>query len=341
MGFDPVARGSADKALNQIGNLYSPEKAIAGYLVNSDGTLLANASYLTSDYISVESGKQILIPGGFRSLAQYDINKSNISAGYLNYVGPRDVIPMMVRLSTIAKYIRVSGQTSILSNPLYGVYKILNPSRWITKIWAAFGDSLTQQNMWQPFVNEVLGFSYQNFGVGGTRVSDGTGSDTTAMCRDERINAIPSNANLITFMGGTNDWAQNVVLGSLGSTDTTTFYGALNITFQKLITRLPTARIIAMTPPIQKMPSRAGWTDTVGYKNTLNLTTADYGAAIISAAKLYSIPVVDLYANSGWSDINISTYITNDGNYLHPNTEGGKRIASLVISAFRQTEPFE
>lgn len=212
-------------------------------------------------------------------------------------------------------------------------------SKWLGKLWSCLGDSITQQNMWQPIVTDRLGLSYQNFGIGGTKVADTTGSDTTAMCRDERINSITITSDLITFMGGTNDWAQNVPLGTIDDVATNTFYGAVKTTFEKLITRFPTARIIAMSTPYGMSPNRSGWTDTTGYKNNLGLTTGDYAKVILEVARGYGIPCIDVYGEAGWNRININSFITNDGALLHPNTEGGKRLAALVVGKIKSFEP--
>lgn len=176
---------------------------------------------------------------------------------------------------------------------------------------------------------------------GGTKVADTTGTDTTAMCRDERINQISTAANLITFMGGTNDWLQNVPLGTLSDTGTDTFYGAVKKVAEKLITRFPDQyrRIIFMATPYGKYPNRAGWSDTYGLKNNLGLTSGDYGKVIIEVARLYGIPCVDIYGTAGIHDINITTFMTNDGALIHPNDEGGKRIAEVMLGALRALEP--
>lgn len=318
-------------------NLFNLNTITSGFLVNSDGSLLSNASYATSDFIQIFPGRQYFC-SSIRTAAFYDANKNFMggAGSYLNY-SPNKV-NSVITAQLGAYYVRISAALSDFQHIAFRFLLVNVPSRWAGKTMSCFGDSLTEQAKWQPMIIDKLGLLHKNHGLGGTKVADTTGTDTNAMCRDERINAIFSPSDVITFLGFTNDWANNVPLGTLGSTDTTTAYGALNVMYQKLITRFPTTRIIAMTPPFQKYPNRAGWTDTTGIKNNLNLTTSDYGKVTKDVSALYGIPVIDLYANVGWCDINIATYVTNDGALLHPNTEGAKRIAELVTGQLKSIE---
>lgn len=318
-------------------NLFDVKTITEGFLLNTDGSMLTNATYGTTDFIPVLGGK-LYFCSDVRSIVFYDDNKTfiNFSGGAYSYNPPKT--NCIVRAHPNAKYMRVSSTITNLKRADYRISFVNVQSKWSGQIWSSLGDSLTNQQMWQPLVADRLGLTHYNFGIGGTKVADTTGTDTQAMCRDERINALDSRSTLISFMGFTNDWAQNVPLGTLGSTDVATAYGALNVLYQKLITKFPTARIIALTPPFQKMPNRAGWSDTAGFKNTLGLTVVDYGKVTKEVSAMYGVPVIDLYANAGWCDINISTYITNDGNYLHPNAEGGKRIAELVAGQLMRIE---
>lgn len=338
-----IIKRNIDKALldkinrQSIANLFDVSKITEGFLVNTDGTMLVSATYGTTDFVPVFGGKQYFC-SDVRSIAFFDADKNFIAftGGAYSYNPPKT--NCVVKTHPNAVFMRVSSTLTNLKKADYRISLVNVQSKWANQIWSSFGDSLTAQQMWQPLVSERLGLMHYNFGIGGTKVADTTGTDTQAMCRDERINALDSRSTLISFLGFTNDWAQNVPLGTLGSTDVSTAYGALNILYQKLITKFPTARIIAMTPPFQKMPNRSGWSDTAGFKNTLGLTVVDYGKVTKEVSAMYGVPVIDLYANAGWCDINITTYVTNDGNYLHPNTEGGKRIAELVAGQLMRIE---
>ncbi len=84
---------------------------------------------------------------------------------------------------------------------------------WGGKTVCTYGDSITEQNRWQPKLDSILGFaSMDNQGLGGTMLSGGWASN---MPMDIRINAIP-HSDLILIMGGANDWGNDVALGSNG-----------------------------------------------------------------------------------------------------------------------------
>jgi hypothetical protein len=109
--------------------------------------------------------------------------------------------------------------------------------------------------------------------------------------------------------------------------------------FKKLITAFPNARILCMGTSFAIYPNRAGFNDTTGLLNNQNLMTIDYGKAIMDIARLWGIPVVDIGGQAGWNEVNIATFVTNDGAYLHPNDIGAQRLASLVIGKLNNIEP--
>lgn len=333
---DRKARRSANLAWRQIGNLHRTDGLTKGYITNSDGSLFANAAYSTSGYIPVTANAQYYIQN-CRSVSFYDANKTFVAGSTQLYSSTRD--HLLVRAPFGAAFIRYSSTIANMDNSLFTFMAVKIPSKWVAKIYASYGDSITQQEQWQSYLVTTYGLIHYNYGVGGTKVTDTGGTDTTAMCRDERINSINASSNVVTFMGGTNDWLQNVSLGTISDTGTNTFYGAVKKTLEKLVTRFPTARIIAMTTPYGKAPNRAGWSDTYGLKNNLGLTTYDYGRVIKEVAGLYGIPCIDIYQSAGWNDFNITSFCNDDGALIHPNSTGGRRIAECMIDAFRNFEP--
>lgn len=184
--------------------------------------------------------------------------------------------------------VRLSEQVSEL------IARPVTDSHWQGKAWASLGDSITAGSTWQPSVKNALSLTWTNFGVGGARIS-GTPSEVNAMCQDARINAIPTDVDLITLMGGTNDWAQSIPLGTITSTDPTTFYGALNTFAQKAFTRWPTKRITLATTPYGEIPaweSRSGWTSPA--HNALGLTANDYAEAVKFSVDMQILLVLKL-----------------------------------------------
>jgi len=338
-------------------NLFDVSRITEGFLLNdADGTNLISANYGVSDFIPVQANKKYVI-SKIRTLGFYNTNKVFITGSGINknpiesnfIATPTEdgflkVSSLLTDLKT-GRYMVVEGDNMPVDYSQPGRYipwLKINPAinvNWHSKIWSQLGDSITQQNKWQTYVSERTGLISKNYGIGGTKVADVTGSDTQAMCRDERINALDINSQLVSFMGGTNDWAGNVPIGTISDNGVDTFYGAVKKVTQKLVTRFPTARILFMTTPYGKYPNRSIFTDPYGLVNALGYTTGDYGKVIMEVARLYGIPCLDVYGNAGWNDINIATYLTNDGAYLHPNTEGGKRIAEIVVGKLKSIEP--
>ena len=134
------------------------------------------------------------------------------------------------------------------------------------------------------------------------------------MWQNNRINALPLDADVLTIMGGTNDSASSVDLGDLSITnhDTNTFVGAYNVLISKVLykfynlssgkysdidysglTKSDTFKdivIYIMTPPFNANTQYSG-------ENSARLKAiAD---ATKDVAKMWGIPCIDIYYNSG------------------------------------------
>jgi lysophospholipase L1-like esterase len=207
-------------------------------------------------------------------------------------------------------------------------------SKWAGKSWYAVGDSITEVNSrtttnYHKYIADAIGMTVTNYGKSGTGYFNSTTNTFW-----ERVATMGTSADLITVFGGTNDWnniGKTLVLGSFGDTDgAASFYGAVDKTFSNLVAKYPTATIAAFTP----LPRSDAF-------NTANVTTGitlkQVADAIKEVAAKYSIPVLDLYRNSGffpWNATNNAAYFNagSGGDGLHPNTAGHKRIADQVLS---------
>ena len=341
-------------------NLFSKAAATVGFFINpSTGTMTASASFDTSALIPVTPGTAYKTSHGIRFSCYFASNGSTVVVGGIN-----DSAMATTSFTPPAgsAYVRISlGHANLdlfqvevgavaTAYEAYG-YKVLGPngetliglnvatvSTWAGKAWASLGDSITQQAKWQGAVVAALGLIWTNFGVGGTKVTGAPG-DASAMCQDTRLDLIPTTADLVTVMGGTNDWAQNVPMGAPDSVDPLTFNGALNTLATKLMARFPAKRVALFATPYGEMYDYVprGWPNA--YTNTQGLTTRDYAEAVRQACKRWGLPCVDVGGNAGWNTSNIRTFITDDGALLHPNTDGGKRIAEVTIGGLRSLEP--
>lgn len=214
----------------------------------------------------------------------------------------------------------------------------------------SFGDSITGQGRWQKYVKDYFGFaSHVNCGIGGSTVAnngnkvDGTPNDQW-MCSDYRISTIPSDADVILFFGGHNDWGTlSIPFGTVGETpNDKSFIGAYELTIKKLIQTFPNAKIITMSCVGGRTPTENENPDTQMYLphdvngETKNLCMTDFAKACKEVSEYYGIPCIDVGAESGISTLNHTTYIAD---VIHPNAEGGKLIANAVINGLKRFEP--
>jgi lysophospholipase L1-like esterase len=342
-------------------NLFNKSKAVIGYFLGDGGGVVQHATFDYSDFIPVTPGVTYTGRGASTSMrftTYYNAAKGVVGGGsnsqIQTFTVPAGVAFVRVTLNhtDLASFQFEAGSTptafeafgftlvgqdgEVFTVP--GVTASVAVSLWFAKKWSTLGDSLTQGLTWQPSVATALGLVHTGYGLGGSRISGSAGS-TTAMCQDTRINAIPTDQDLVTVMGGTNDFAQNVALGAVDSADPNTFNGALNVMLTKLLTRFPTKRIALFTTPWGERLdfASAGWAN--GYTNTLGLTCADYSSAIRAACLRWGVPCVDVQGKCGWNTVNIRTYITDDGGLFHPNTVGGRRIAEVTIGELKRIEP--
>ncbi|PFJ13980.1 hypothetical protein COD67_22485, partial [Bacillus cereus] len=190
------------------------------------------------------------------------------------------------------------------------------------------GDSLTYgqgttKTYWQ-YICERHGIIGRNYGISGTCLSGVSNASGESMVT--RYGKMSSDADFITVFGGTNDFIQNMPLGTFSDREINTFYGALHVLIDGLITKYPTKGILFITPFCF---NRA--------KNSINLYVKDYVTAIKEVAEYYSIPVYDAYANSGLTTTNptLQKIIVTSGGTVHVNEIGhlmlSKRLESFLL----------
>lgn len=218
----------------------------------------------------------------------------------------------------------------------YEVYRKtddIKDTNWLRKKHTSYGDSNTASNVWQPLVANKLGLLHTAQGVSGSTIVDYS-TWAVPMCADSRLNAIPSDSDIITIMGGTNDWLGHKPLGTIASTNKQEFYGAYKYIIDSILTRVPKARIILICP----MFTYYKITGT-GIKNNINLTIADYGKAVKALGELYNLPVIDALSLMGVNEKNYTHFFNDEAeSILHPNTTGHSRLAGIVHDTFRQLE---
>lgn len=170
----------------------------------------------------------------------------------------------------------------------------------------------------------------RNYGISGTRfaVQKGTPErpkddyvDVNSFC--ERFDKM-DDADIVVVFGGTNDYGHgDAPLGGFSDRTPDTFYGACHYLFSGLVKKYLAKPVVIMTPL-----HRCGEMKNTGSDKTDGIgTLKDYVRIIREVAEFYSLPVLDLYAQS-YMQPEIEeireTYIP-DG--LHPNDNGNAVIA--------------
>lgn len=219
-----------------------------------------------------------------------------------------------------------------LTNSLYERQNL--QTRYFNKTWSVVGDSITEINEkttknYHEYISEMIGCKILNYGISGTGWRNPSSPGGTN-CIYNRINDVDVDSDIITVFAGTNDNAEvggvSFVLGTFGDTDPTlSFYGAVDSVISQLISRFPTKQIAVLTP----LPRN--YADTT-FGSTTQQKMEQISDAIIQVCNKYSVPVLDLYRNSGFYPFN-SAFNTNsmpDG--LHPNEEGHLALSYKILA---------
>lgn len=209
--------------------------------------------------------------------------------------------------------------------------------RWLGKTGVFLGDSITygdngigtgkNSNSWTAQMIPLAGFSsIRNLGKKGSRVAMSPGRTDSFV---ERIEEITDVDGVITIWGGINDFHWNVPLGSDLDTEKTTFKGAYKYVLKTILENNPNAKILCITP-MKSTKYIATYNENGQLNmNDVGATQEDYVQAIKMIAQFYSVPVLDMFAQS-----NMNPFITSHGKWfgdgLHPSNEGYLRIAKQI-----------
>lgn len=198
------------------------------------------------------------------------------------------------------------------------------------KKYIAVGDSITQGqtfeldykpdigNRYPDIVAKKTGMQVINAGVGGTVIHD-----NGEYSMFQRIKQQPA-ADVISIMGGTNDFATNIPLGEYGDGNPTEhFKPAFEDIVKYMMTR--DEQFIIITPIKRKQPN-----------NSLGLSLEDYVNVELEVAKKYGVPVLDLYNNYQYTTMYSDYYAKYMTDNLHPTRLGYQKIGERVAAFMRQ-----
>lgn len=198
------------------------------------------------------------------------------------------------------------------------------------------GDSITEgcgtsapDKMFTTLIEREYGATCRNYGICGTRIArQKTVSDDR--CDRDFISRVPemdADADIVAVFGGTNDYGHgDALIGAMSDRTPYTFYGALHCLYTSLIEKYPDIPIVVLTPLHrinEDVPSDGKPVPTGTLKEYVNI--------IREVAEYYSLPVLDLFAESGLqpSIPLIQQKYMPDG--LHPNDAGHAVLAHKIV----------
>jgi lysophospholipase L1-like esterase len=228
--------------------------------------------------------------------------------------------------------------------------------QWKGKKVAIFGDSISDKNVkkwrhWWRYLQDLTGIEPLVYARNGWQWS-GVPKQADNLLEEK------ADPDAIMILMGTNDFNSSVPLGVwwqvIGEEvnrdgdkiicskrvldfSKNTVRGRINTAMKLLKSRYPDRQIILLTPlhrgffacaETNVQPDEA-------YANTLGLWIDDYVQVVREAGSIWSVPVIDLYAESGLlpSMPEYGRYFNNpETDLLHPGSEGCRRIATVIAS---------
>ena len=175
----------------------------------------------------------------------------------------------------------------------------------------------------------------KNLAVSGARIRS---ADTAYHSLLEQYPNVEDDADLITIYAGINDYGQDnpTEIGTEGSTDLTTFYGAFESLITNLITNHPTAKIVVITPIPQynfEINNTIVWGDRNDI-NSLGKSLDDYCNVIKKTCRKYGVFVKDACYESGITPRIASQRSEYFKDGLHHNEKGQLVLANYLSDIF-------
>ena len=204
------------------------------------------------------------------------------------------------------------------------------------------GDSITfgsgvadPENIFWNVIARENGAVCRGYGIGGTRIARKRVPSADPVFDQDfvsRVETMDPDADAVVVLGGTNDFGHgDAPLGRMEDRSPYTFYGAMHLLCQALLTRYPNAKLVIMTP-LHRLSE-----DVTVNEIGLPLSTNLEGFVEIEkeVARHYGIPVLDAFAMSGMQPKVpvIQQMFMPDG--LHPNDAGHKKMAELLTGFLR------
>ena len=216
-----------------------------------------------------------------------------------------------------------------------------------------FGDSQTQMDRWQPYLETITGAKVVADGFGGYPVALATSKDGKSafgLSMDYQINALldkikEENPDFLLVMGGTNDFSYDeskhadwnpILIGENTDTSNVTFKGAIKYIARKVLEQYPTLKIAFMSP-MDGFVTQQGENLDEPRVNALNYSLGTFAKAMEEVTEYIGVPFIDVH-RCGVTVYNSSSYIA-DGTHMKEDT-GAKRVANKVANGLLQLRDF-
>jgi len=206
------------------------------------------------------------------------------------------------------------------------------------------GDSITEgcgasdvSNCFVSLIAEKEGAECVNYGIGGTRIARQLKPSAEPIWDRDYLSRVPEmdeEADVVVVFGGTNDFGHgDTPIGKFEDRCVHSFYGALHMLYIALIEKYPAADIVVLTP-LHRLNEDNPYGD--GFKQVPTAPLKKYVEIVKEVAEYYSLPVLDLWANSGLQPKVpvIQQRYMPDG--LHP-CDAGYEILANKITQFLKT----
>lgn len=189
------------------------------------------------------------------------------------------------------------------------------------------GAGVTHDTRFSALIERDYGAACLNYGIGGTCIARDEETDEAHPDFVSRIDGMEENADAVVVFGGTNDFGHgSAPLGTAKDRTPDTFYGALHCLYAGLIKKYPCVPIIVLTPT-----HRHNEDNPCGDRKPAPVgTLADYVKIIREVAEYYSLPVIDMFAESGLQTRipEAARMLIPDG--LHPSEKGHEILARKI-----------